>query len=102
MILPFDRKHRFRSRRMRVLRFSSDAVVVRYSHDLMAKKKAPVQSWEIARFSMVFVDFWSWLIMERGRAFWGFAFASPFLYPLYCCDKERATRPSWSSLGSGQ
>ena len=97
--LLWRKNRKFRSRSRLVLR--SVPETVRYSQDLMAKKKAPVQ-----RSAMAFVLSVGVFLNRRrrihpGRAFCCFGGGSWFLYALYCADRRREGFPSGSSLGSG-
>jgi len=74
---------------------------LRYSHDLIAKKNAPVNNWHIAMSSGVKAIFCNSLITDPVKVTCCFSGLSNFLYPLNCLYRNKEGFPSSSSLGSG-
>ena len=73
---------------------------MRYSHDLMVKKNAPMERSASARDRSQEVFNCRVVRIRAGRAFCCFVGGSAFLYPLNCCCKSLEVRPSWSRRGS--
>ena len=95
-----EKNRMFRTRRIFVRLDSSDAEVLVYSQDLIAKKNARIASWAIARDRGVLAFLWSVLSTLIGMAFCCFVPGSRFRYPLCNCCRRNAVWPSLSNLGS--
>ena len=97
---PSFLKRMFRSLIIWVLLLASPLPVFKYSHDLIAKKIAPVSNHAMAKSLLVIATSIIFLITESGSAFCFCLDPSKFLYPLNCSCKIKLVLPSWSSLGS--
>ena len=73
---------------------------LRYLHDLIAKKNAPISSWLIAISLSVLARLKSLLSTEQVSTFWGFSEGSKVEYFLNCGHKMIAIFPLMSRWGS--
>ena len=89
-----------RSRSTSVLLFS-DWGTFRYSHDLLAKKKAPPPNCPIALLVSVILSFNNSRKTQTGTAFCWTGLGSLFRKALNCLDRSHPSSPSSSFVGFG-
>jgi hypothetical protein len=90
--------------RMRVVLDSEGDVVLLYSHERIAKKKAPMMSCAAALcngLEELLYNLWTCLMTDTGMAFCRFSFSSAALNPANRRLRPIAVFPEWSSRGSG-
>jgi hypothetical protein len=88
----------------RVVLDSEGEEVRLYSHDLIAKKKAPMMSCTAAwcnGLEELLYNLWTCLITDTGMAFCLFSLSSAALNPASKRLRPIADVPEWSSRGSG-
>ena len=89
-------------RKVRVRRLPSPLFVVVYSHERMAKNKAPQRREPIASVSGVVLSSWILCHTESGRHAWFFEAGSSSLYDLICLVMRALFVPFASLVGSGR